>query len=154
MCNGIHHHGQLESSYSRVRPIAVASTRCQWIRSATHQIPISAVGGLYVRIYHIGYAPYKVKYTDDKPVRIELEAKAEYLGEAIVTQQYSKRSVNKAVEKVNIINSKQIQNMAAVSYKVTIRIPMRHSTLNFSKTTQWKMSSLMKFQGTIVVKHP
>lgn len=79
------------------------------------QIPISAVGGLYVKIYHIGYAPYQAHFTNDDPVRIELKAKAEYLGEAIVTQQYSKRSVNKAVEKVNIINSKQIQNMAAVN---------------------------------------
>lgn len=78
-------------------------------------LPITAEGGIYITINHIGFETYTARYLDDKPIRISLTPKAEFLNEAVVTQQYTKRTAVKAVEKIQIINSKQIANTASVN---------------------------------------
>jgi len=78
-------------------------------------LPVSAKGGLAITIYHIGYDEFHANYNDDEPVKVQLKPKDEFLNEAIVTQQYSKRTAAKAVEKVQVINSKQIANTASVN---------------------------------------
>ena len=85
-------------------------------------IPISAVGGLYVSIYHIGFKEFKAYYTNDDAARIILDGKPEFLNEAVVTQQYQKRSAAKAVERVQIIDEKMIKNTASVNLADALQI--------------------------------
>ena len=73
-------------------------------KDGTAQLPITAKGGIYITIYHIGYKEYNEYYNDNKTVEIRLDAKAEFLNESVVTQQYTKRTAAKAVEKIQIIN--------------------------------------------------